>query len=148
MTAKNYYTGLELLSEIPDYNYVGYIWMSNSDHPKPIESKNKIPATTNPYVVEGNLYCEDKEISISIKNTGEGYIIGQIDLKKANLDKTIELKPQTYISHRLHKSKKVNFKQAWIAEKDEMCEGMKVLQPAWRAFEGFDQAIEHKNKEK
>lgn len=146
MTAKNYYTGLELLSEIPDYNYVGYIWMSDNDRPELITDKTKIPTKNNPYVVEGNLYCEEKGISISIKNTGEGYIIGQIDLKKAMADKAIELKPQMFFSHRLNPVKEVNFKQAWIAEKDEMCGGMHVLQPAWRAFVGFDQA-EHKNTE-
>lgn len=126
-------------SHIPNIEYVGYIWMSDKSAPQAISNINELPTTTNPYIVEGNLYCKEKDISISIRNTGDKLFITKIDLNAAENDASVILEPQTFIAHRApNNHKKVCFKQAWIAEKDDYCEGMHVLQPAWRAFVGFD----------
>jgi CRISPR type III-associated protein (TIGR04423 family) len=164
-----YYNTITDIAEIPNYNYEGYIWMSNENKPdtiKPIKDIQKELTSTNPYIVEGNLYSEDKNISISIKNTGEGIHIMQFDIGEAEEDQNnqevkksqennksednskegnspkprIVLQDQIYIANGLGEIK-VKFKQAWIAENDENCVGMPVLQPAWRAFVGFEPKI-------
>lgn len=126
--------------------YVGYYWMSNSNKPKKVVGtlENELPftnakETTNPYIVEANLYCNEG-FSISVKNTGEKPIVTQIMVSKEDKGDgvSIKIENQDYIAHRLPGIEKVCFKQAWIAEPDENCEGMDVLQPAWRAFIGFE----------
>lgn len=158
---KKYIGNINNLEQIDkSKNYVGYYWMSDSSTPKKIEGnlENESPFTTieedaNPYIVEANLYCdESKSFSISIKNTGEKPIVTQIMVSKDDEGDgtTIKIEDQDYIAHRLTGVKKVCFKQAWIAKPDFYCagkkdetgkitnHGMQVLQPAWRAFVGFE----------
>ncbi|MFA8436809.1 MAG: TIGR04423 family type III CRISPR-associated protein [Marinifilaceae bacterium] len=143
-----YYKVIDKLSDIPsDKEFIGYYWMSNQDAPEQVDGKFINPQessnpqkSNNPYIVEGNLYCEEEGVSISIRNTGDEVRITQFNVAEAKAanKEIIQLVPQSYIAHRLPGKKKVCFQQAWIAEPDANCEGMPVLQPAWRAFVGFD----------
>jgi CRISPR type III-associated protein (TIGR04423 family) len=129
------------LSEIPDYIYTGYIWLSDQSRPEILDI-SKFDFTKigkNPFIVEAYLYAEKKNISIAIKKYDDKYYISQVDLNKID---TIngQIKKHTYIADESlgPKIKKLSFKEYWQPKTDELCENMKVLKPTWIAFTGFE----------
>lgn len=114
------------LIDIPNLGFDGYIWLSNSKEPKVLKTEKYDFSTfeLNPFIVEGLLYNEASKTSIHIQHTGE-YQIFEYDLKE--LSQIGQLKEVSFLPHRLTGVDKVNFKQLWIAEPDENCEGMEVL---------------------
>ena len=63
--------------------FEGYCWYSNAS--KPIVFNDEILTkdlfTLLPFIVEGNLYSEEKGISINIKNIDGDYLITQAQIK-------------------------------------------------------------------
>lgn len=117
--------------------YEGYYWYSNA--PKP-QNVKKVTFSENlftklPFIIEGNLYSEDKGISINIKNIDGKYRVYEFqtsDLMESNITKS-EL-----LAHDLGEVKKIKVIQYWEeTEGDPLLEGMKTLQPIWQAFVGF-----------
>lgn len=136
----NFCKPIESFGSIPDLNYEGYIWMSDEPSPRLITDKKEIPQSLNPFVIEGNLYCPEKKVSVSIRHMGNKSLILLFNLEEASqaaVEKKIELTDHQYLTHRAPNKQFVLFKQAWIPQKDPLCEGFDVLKPAWKAFVGF-----------
>jgi CRISPR type III-associated protein (TIGR04423 family) len=129
---------MKSLSDINiDASYVGYIWLSNSS--KPITSDFDLSAyndNSNPFVVEGQLYSETKQLSYSIKYVDGKHIVSEYDLKNM----LREYDEKKFIPHRIDGVSKILFRQYWEPEKDkdDLCAGMSVLVPAAFVFVGFE----------
>lgn len=120
--------------KIEKSKYQGYLWYSNEKEPKVLTDEVfelEIPESTNPFIIEGQLY--DGKKSISIKYVDGKYIVNTYELDK--LDRVIQ--DQVFYSHRMG-GKQLKFKQIWKEQPDELCEGMQVLQPVELVFVGFN----------
>ena len=124
------------LSEIKNRTYSGYIWMSDEKEPMVLNNEEFDFSTigVNPFIIEALLYCETENVSLIIRHTGK-YHINEVDMN--NLPKDAELVDMEYLPHRLKGIEKVCFKQLWIPEKDENCEGFPVLEMKAIVFTGF-----------
>lgn len=126
--------------------YEGYLWPSNEPTPIVCEGdvelaqaisqyyankkdKFAILDTTNPFIVEGQL-CNN-EISISIK-----YVDGHYLIVEYTIDDYENVVATSFYSQRMG-GRKLFFKQNWVPESDELCEGLDVLQPKEFVFVGF-----------
>ncbi|HHB79430.1 MAG TPA: TIGR04423 family type III CRISPR-associated protein [Saprospiraceae bacterium] len=119
---------------IPECDYVGYVWYSDAEKPiiiGPSEPFHLAMLTELPFVIEGNLFCESKKISIQIKNIDGEYCIAKIQLD----DELIE-SAKKYVGHDLNK-RDYKMVETWEEVPDTLCAGMTTLRPAWRAFAGF-----------
>jgi CRISPR type III-associated protein (TIGR04423 family) len=130
-----------LLSQIPNIPYEGYIWMSDQEKSKVLNNEtfdfNSI--TVNPFIIEALLYNDKEKHSIHIQHTGD-YQIYEYDL---NLYSADQLTSKNYLPHRLEGVKNVNFKQIWLPEPDDNCEGMEVLTLKAIVFCGFNKKNDH-----
>lgn len=128
----------EPIKTIPDSDYTGYYWMSDS--PTPVEVIGNFPTeklqnNSIPFVLEGNLFDKEKNMSITIRHDGEKHIICQYDL---NNMEGIEKHEVYLIPHRLRGKERMIFWELWKEEVDALCDGMKTLKPYARLFAGFD----------
>lgn len=118
-----------------DLTYEGYIWYSNKTCPEKKTKFYRSLFTDLPFIIEGNLYSRENEISISIKNIDGQYLVKQWDLKDLPKD---QITKQTFIAHNLDGENKIEMIQFWEeSAEDNLLEGMKTLIPSWRAFVGF-----------
>ena len=116
-------------------SYEGYLWYSDAAKPEQKTNISKEDFKTIPFIVEGNLYSKEKEISISISFRDGEYFIYSAELKGLNDD---QLTRQEYVAHDLNGIKKIKMIQYWEeSNPDELLAGMRTLLPAWRAFTGF-----------
>lgn len=116
--------------------YEGYLWYSDKKKPEQRTSISKEDFKNLPFIVEGNFYSEQEQISISIKHRDGAYFIYRADLKNLKGDQKTE---QAYIAHDLDGVKKIKMLQYWEeSPEDELLAGMKTLVPSWQAFVGFD----------
>ncbi len=137
------------INEIPKRKYEGYIWLSDQKEPKvlhkePVDFSKPIPykgkdydftiENHNPFIIEALLYCEEENISVTVKHTGK-YHIHEIDLKKTSEGAVLET--VEYLPHRLNGVSKVYFKQLWLPEPDENCNDWDVLKMKALIFTGF-----------
>jgi len=124
------------LIDIKNRKYSGYIWMSDAKEPKVLNNEefdfSKI--SINPFIIEALLYCEEENVSLTIKHTGS-YHINEIVLN--TLTESAVLEDVEYLPHRLEGVDKVQFKQLWIPEEDANCEGWPVLKMKALVFTGF-----------
>lgn len=133
-----------------DKDYIGYIWISNSDTPKEFHTAQslenilkEITDNSNPFIVEGQLYykTDKEEKSYSIKHSNGRHLVIEYDLKSIPNNYLFEEKE--YIPNRI-KAAKIKFRQYWITQKDEekekdkLCAGMEFLVPDALVFVGFD----------
>ncbi len=129
MTIKERY---KLIDEIPEQEYIGYIWYSDAEKPTIIGPKEPFHLgmlTELPFIIEGHLFCESEKRSIQIKNIDGKYHYATINLE-GMLDKA-----KDYVGHDLgHDYKMV---EAWEDYEDPNCANMTTLRPAWKAFAGF-----------
>lgn len=123
------------LDTLPNLNYQGYIWFSDAD--KPIVLKDETydfsTISVNPFIIEALLYNEQKEVSIHIQHA-DNYQITEYHLN--HFDKA-EVADVEYLPHRLSGVEKVKFKQIWLPEPEENCQGMEVLNLKAIVFCGF-----------
>ena len=135
--------------EIPNLEYEGYIWFSDKDNPeifdnvKVKETKFLKEIELNPFIVEGNLYSKDKNISISIKHFDCGYVISEVKWDIISDASESELKE--YLANPVFKEfdiKKLKFRELWSEEPDELCEYLPVLVPTCVGFIGFNKEAE------
>ena len=128
------------LSEIKNRKYSGYIWMSDKKNPVVLNNEEFDFSVIgiNPFIMEALLYCEEENISLTIRHTGK-YHINEIDLN--NLPKGAELEDVEYLPHRLNGVDKVCFKQLWVPEEDKNCKGLPVLKMKALVFTGFKYKI-------
>ena len=122
----------------------GYLWMSNQSEPtviynEPVELS--LDNNTNPFIVEGHLYVENK-VSYSIKYVDGLYKLKQYDLTNLPEDWIKESVAKRFVANRLKKDdltiEEIFFEQYWISEKDELCNDMKTLRPGALIFVGFN----------
>lgn len=134
------------LSQISRVNtYEGYLWMSDSPDPvtqldKIREKLETINDSSNPFIVEGQLYCDDSHTSYSIKYTDGKHHVVMYDLSKAG--ETYGEK--SFVPNRINGVSKIHFRQYWEEAEDSFCEGMEVLIPGAYVFVGFDKKEEEK----
>ena len=130
------YIVMNSLTEIENRKYSGYIWMSDAKEPIVLHNEefdfSKIGV--NPFIIEALLYSEAGNISVLIRHSGK-YHIEEIDLN--NLQEGAELVDVEYLPHSLKGVDKVCFKQLWIPEEDENCNGYPVLKMKALVFTGF-----------
>lgn len=135
---------IKTLSDIPNLNYIGYIWQSDKSEPI-INNKHfdldllkKYHEKQNPFIVEGNLYSESDKISISIRHIDSGYIISEVNLSEVERSKTMEISDQKYLYVNKNDNSRVLFKQVWSEQNDDNTIDFKVLRPLIKAFVGFE----------
>jgi CRISPR type III-associated protein (TIGR04423 family) len=87
----------------------------------------------NPFIIEGQLYCEEKQLSYSIKYVDGKYIITEYNLETFKNEICDE---KEYIPNRIP-AYRIIFKQYWKQKVDELCENMEVLIPGAFVFVGF-----------
>ena len=125
------------ISDINAQNYEGYVWLSNADKPIILPKEefdfSKYSEQNNPFIIEALLW-DKKSKSITIRHTGK-YHINEFDLSKYSDENLVDVQ---YLPHRLDRVEKVNFKQLWLPEEDENCEGMEVLKMKALVFTGFE----------
>ena len=125
------------ISELNNRKFEGYIWLSNKDNPIRLNNETfdfgNYEEGNNPFVVEALLKSGNK--SVHIRHTGR-YHIHEFDLDK--MPEGAVLEDVEYLPHRLDGVKKVNFKQLWVPEPDENCEGMPVLRMKALIFSGLE----------
>lgn len=118
--------------------YDGYIWYSDKSEPEVFQEKDfefDADKIDNPFIIEGQLYDDQKKISYSIKFVDGKYICKKYEVESTDFNKKdVEIK--TFHANRMD-DLKLQFLQYWKEEDDELCEGMKVLQPAELVFIGF-----------
>ena len=126
------------LTDIPkESRYTGYLWQSDQSSPMVFRGE-ALPAFgsgTNPFIIEGQLYNKDNDLSYSIKFVDGKYLVKEFDLKEPETFKPIE---KCYLANRLDGVAMLCFKEYWQPEKDECCAGMDVLKPAALVFVGFN----------
>lgn len=127
--------------EIEGNKMEGYLWYSDQDVPivyDGTEVSLELNDSDNPFVIEGQLYDTEKDISYSIKYVDGKYL--KKEYPKDFKDKDLfgcEITEKSYISNRMN-GRVLCFNETWRpSESDTLCEGMSVLQPAELVFVGF-----------
>ena len=122
----------------------GYLWMSNQPNPTVIYDESvelSLDNNSNPFVVEGHLYVKDK-LSYSIKYVDGSYILKRYDLTSLPKEWVKEDGVRKFVANRLKKDDltidEIYFKQYWVPKEDDLCNGMKTLQPGALVFVGFN----------
>ena len=129
---------IDKIEDLPDSKYDGYIWMSDEQTPRKIESKSEIPTVVkNPFIVEGFLKNEEGTISICLAAMNGELKIYQFDLQQIAALPDDQKTESSYLTHRYDEAK-IKFVTIWFPEKDKLCENMEVLQPQMRIFNGFE----------
>jgi len=130
------------VEDIPnDLLFEGYYWYSHETEPHTInrERIDKKIFTNMPFIVEGNFFAPDEEVSISVKNIDGKYHIVQFELKGDILNGEIE--KSNYIAHDLQGIDEFIMAEAWEPVEDELLNNMKTLVPTWSAFAGFKYSL-------
>lgn len=134
------------ITEIPkDAEYEGYLWMSDSKEPVMGDFSKilqNITDSSNPFIVEGQLYAGKEQRSYSIKYVDGKHAVTGYNLNNIPAGWTSDLKQ--FIPNRLEGVTKIKFRQYWNPQPDELCADMKTLVPAAYVFVGF----EYNSKEK
>ena len=116
-------------------NCVGYIWWSDKAEPEIIQNKPVVLKNEEiPSIIEGQLFDDKSKISYIIKYVDgqyilKDYIVAEKDYESPNVVKE-------YRSYRMGE-KILKFLEYWESQEDELCLGMKVLQPTKVVFVGF-----------
>ena len=130
------------MEQIEKSTYQGYLWYSDEKKPTVLNHEDfeiTLDEKINPFVIEGHLF--DGKQSISIK-----YVDGKYIVKKYVLDglPKEDCTEQSFLANRMGDIKVLKFRQYWRErreqreQKDDLCEGMPVLQPAELVFVGFN----------
>ncbi|MCF0210471.1 MAG: TIGR04423 family type III CRISPR-associated protein [Bacteroidales bacterium] len=120
--------------KIDKSKYIGYIWLSNATKPEILPSEGELDTDSVeiPFIIEGQMVDKEKTKSISIK-----FVDGKTIVKEYNLVDYKEFEEEEFIPNRMDGKEKLLFKRVWRIEKDDLCEGWEVLQPAELVFVGF-----------
>ncbi len=134
MNAKTY----NLLTEIPDLSYEGYVWLSDAANPIVLNNEKYAfdKVEINPFIIEALLYNAERNTSIHIQHTGD-YQIAEYNLTAIKNTAAV-LEDKEYLPHRLDGVKNLKFKQVWTEEVDKLCEDMTVLKLRAIVFCGFN----------
>ena len=114
--------------------YQGYVQFSH----RPIDKDRDIFLLSSPkvedesgFVYEAHFYNPKENISISIKQINDGWVL--------NKDEDIPLSDkQTYLSDIKDFDYNISMAQIWQEEEDKFCEGMRVKKLKKQLFAGFE----------
>lgn len=110
----------------------GYYWASDAEAPIVIDGNFdglQLNESTNPFIVEAQLYFTQQKLSYSIR-----YVDGHYIVMRHEVPEQIEAKE--YIS-KWDNSLKLLFAILWEAEHDPLCCDMPVLKASNQLFVGF-----------
>lgn len=125
------------MNSIEKGNYVGYLWMSDSQSPNIISGEfsiDELNPEVNPFIVEAQLFELDNEISISIKYADGHYFVRKTSIADLNDLEYDEIK---FCGNKMS-GRVIKMRRYWRPERDALCEGMDVLKPAEMLFVGFE----------
>lgn len=127
--------------EIKGNKMEGYLWYSDQDTPLVYDGTEvslELNDSDNPFVIEGQLYDTEKDISYSIKYVDGKYLKKEYPQDIKDKDQSdCEIIEKSYMSNRMD-DKVLHFMEIWRpSESEPLCEGMSVLQPAELVFVGF-----------
>lgn len=132
------------ISDIPEMEGEGYLWMSDENNPEIISNSKALrKESINPYIVEAMFYSPKSEKSIMIKSDGCKPIITLTNWQTAS-DNGVVLEETNYIPHKITIGK-ITLIQAWEETKDPNCNDWPVLKPTWKAFKGFEKPNNKEN---
>ena len=124
------------ITDIESLNYDGYIWMSDSEAPQILNQESfPQPTQVNPFIVEGQLYNEERGISYSIKYVDGQYLVQKYNVTAADLSNS-DNEPKEYLSN-LKDGRWLKFLRYWEENQDDNCMGMPVLKLTKNVFIGF-----------
>jgi len=124
------------MKKIEKSKYDGYVWWSDQPAPevlKNAEYEHEMVDGENPFIVEAQL-CDGIN-SISVKYIDGKYLVNKFDIS-AKPSANFEYSEQKYIAN-FDGVAGLQFRQYWRDKEDEVCNNMKVLQPAEFVFVGF-----------
>lgn len=125
-------------------NYEGYVWKSDKDAPERIDGEygNELDPKQNPFIIEAQLFDKERGVSYSVKYVDGQYVCRRfvVDSLDYNREEVEEVEIKKFQSNRI-KGEKVGmrFLRYWRESEDvdNLCCGMKTLQPAELVFVGF-----------
>lgn len=125
--------------------FEGYYWKSDENIPHTLMNEEfniDLLSCKNPFIIEAQLYNEKAKVSYSLKYVDGEYLIHKWDNVFPKMDSE-EYTQISFFPNRIGEDKdikglKLTFLQHWVAEKDDKCNGMKVLQPKELVFVGFN----------
>lgn len=121
-------------SDLYANEFEGYCWYSNAKTPTIVNGKITSDIFSDlPFIMEGNLFSPDAQISIQIKHIDGQYRIAKIDLKDLDMKKCQKVPYHT----KLENVDRYEMIEAWEEVEDPLMAGIKTLRPAWSAFAGF-----------
>jgi CRISPR type III-associated protein (TIGR04423 family) len=117
-------------------SYQGYLWYSNERTPRLFDNE---PVTASmlsslPFVMEGMLYAEAEQVSLSIRTINGQYLIHRTDLSNLSGVSTSET---IYMTHRTPGFSGYKMKVGMKPVVSTLLAGLEADQPAWTAFTGF-----------
>ncbi len=115
----------------------GYLWKSNQEKPEVFQGKAIevcLDESTNPFVIEGQLYDIEKKESYCIKYVDGQYLIKINKVEAAKQTQVIE--ETDYLTNRMD-NRWLRFLRYWEETADENCMGMSVLTLTKNVFVGF-----------
>ena len=138
------------MTKIESAKYQGYLWYSDQRQPEVYLGNTSVAElildeSENPFIVEGNLYDTERQLSISIKFVDGKYIVTRYDLSKASSDEAVS-EEYFLTSSRIRQAAGTDkadecgtsiYKRIWKAVPDLLNGGRKVLRPYGLAFAGF-----------
>ena len=126
------------INELDNITFEGYVWLSDQEKPEILKGKtfmfSDYEEGKNPFIVEALLFDKTNNVSYTVRHTGR-YMVGKFNLNDYTDENLVDIE---YLPHRLDGVEKVCFKQLWLPESDENCEGMPVMKMKALIFVGFD----------
>jgi CRISPR type III-associated protein (TIGR04423 family) len=152
-------TIMKNINDIPALQYKGYLWYSDQERPQYIGEAPEMLAFSpdlltklekdNSFVVEGALYCAEKNISISIRwaESKQDYIITQFDGELLKNEANYKCICHTWIVAK-DSQRKAKMREVWTLQTDECtkdeckknectCTKWQSFRPAFWIFQGF-----------
>lgn len=128
--------------------YVGYLWWSDKEEPELLidgHGPDKLPIDgENPFVVEGQLYNKNEDISYSIKYVDGKYVVKKYTGIKEDIENK-DNEEKVYLSNRMD-GRWLKFLRYWEEKSDEPDkDSFPVLTQTKNVFIGF---TEPKKEEK
>lgn len=127
---------IDKLADLNLKGFQGYLWASDKNKPEKTTDLTKFIENQNPFIIEAAFYNQEEEKSISIKHFSGNYMINSFDLKL--LTPNIEIKKIEFLANK-NIGKKLKYKEIWIPEKEENCQGFEVLQKKAVVFIGIEE---------
>ena len=81
------------MTTIENARYQGYLWYSDQRQPEVYLGKTSVAElildeSKNPFIIEGNLYDAERQLSISIRFVDGKYIVTRYDLNTTSADES------------------------------------------------------------